>query len=220
MTDQRHKAALIIAHNRQELLNDCIAAIQPQVDTLLVLDNASEPPLVVPAGVNLLQVPDQPPNIANLWNRGFDFFHALFGDEAWDVAMLCDDTVPPPGWFEAVTRGMRETGAAAGCSNPWGTEHEPRVKTAPDRDIGGRMVGWAFVLDGTKGIRADETMQWWWQDSSIDFEARLNGGMVMVGGYPVPNVKMGEYTNIIPGLGEQTGRDAAAFEARWGFRPW
>jgi glycosyltransferase involved in cell wall biosynthesis len=224
------RAALILTHNRQELLDQAVAAIMPQVDIVLVIDNASDPRATVNKDVNLLYVPDQPPNLANLWNRGFDWFKAiralrrdyqkLYCDQGMDIAMLCDDAIVPEGWFAAVTAAMRQTGAATGCSNPWGTPHEPRVKTAPDSDIAGRMVGWAYVIDADKELRADESMRWWWQDTSLDFESRLNGGMVMVGGYPVPNSRPGEYTNIVPGLGEQAGRDAEAFVARWGYRPW
>jgi glycosyltransferase involved in cell wall biosynthesis len=217
----RKRGALILTHNRPELLAQAIAAIKPQVDVVLVIDNASSPPASVEADVHLLYVPDQPPNLANLWNQGFDWYkRRIKASHGLDIAMLCDDAIVPEGWYVAVTEGMRRTGAATGCSNPWGTQHSPRVKTAPDNDIMGRMTGWAFVIDADKGLRADETMKWWWQDTSLDFESRLCGGMVMVGGYPVPNVHPGEYTNTIPGLGEQVGKDRQAFAARWGGVPW
>jgi hypothetical protein len=134
--------------------------------------------------------------------------------------MLCDDAIVPEGWFTAVTEGMRETGASTGCSSPWGVMHPAHIKTTVDRDIAGRLVGWAFVIDADRGLRADESMRWWWQDTDLDFTSRLNGGMVMVGGYTVPNARYGEYTNIVPGLGEQTGRDREAFAAKWGTVPW
>ncbi len=216
----RARAALIITHNRPGLLAECIRAIRPQVDEVLVIDNASDPKAYVPPEVWLQYIPDQPPNLARFWNRGFDFLDKIHGDRPYDVAVLCDDAIVPEGWFEAVTFGLRDTGAAAGCSNPWGTEHPPMLKTDQDRNIMGRMIGWAFVLDATKGIRADESMKWWFFDTDLDWQARGNGGFVMVGGYPVPNVHPGQYTNERPELGAQTARDREAFAAKWGSAPW
>jgi glycosyltransferase involved in cell wall biosynthesis len=220
----RLRGALILTHNRPELLAECITAIKPQVDLVLVVDNASDPPARVEQDVHVLYVPDQPPNVANLWNQGWDWFakfkHQYNEHDGLDIGMLCDDAVVPEGWFTAVTDGMRLTGAAIGCSNPWGTPHQPHIKTTVDRDIMGRMIGWAFVIDADKELRADESMRWWWQDTDLDFRARSVGGMVMVGGYPVPNSRPGEYTNIVPGLGEQVGRDREAFIAKWGQAPW
>lgn len=216
----RAKAALIITHNRPGLLADCIGAIQPQVDDVLVLDNASDPKAHVPPEVWLEYIPDQPPNLSRFWNHGFAFFDRIYGSRPYDVAVLCDDAIVPEGWFDAVTLGMRDTGAVIGCSNPWGIEHPPRLKTAPDYSIMERMIGWAFVLDSAKGLRADEAMQWWWFDTDLDWQGRVNGGFVMVGGYPVPNVHPGQYTNERPSLGEQAGRDRAAFAAKWGWTPW
>jgi len=228
MTD-RLRGALILTHNRQELLDQCIAAIAPQVDVVLVIDNASSPPAVVPNFVHLLKVPDQPPNLSNLWNRGFQYFERYrkwnYPDEGrpdpgLDIAMLCDDAIVPEGWFAAVTEGMRLTDAAAGCSNPWGNSHPPFVKTAPDADITNRMTGWAWVLDHDRGLQADERLRWWWCDTQFDWAARRAGGMVMVGGYPVPNVLPGEYTNIKPELGAQAGIDRNTFVEIEGWAPW
>ena len=217
-------AAVILTHNRPELLADAITAIRPQVELVLVVDNASDPPAQVDRdspGAELVvwQVPDQPPNIGRMWNDALTRLELHHGNPRW-VAFLCDDTTTPAGWMAAVVDAMEATGAVAGCSNPWGHDHPPRVKTEPDGDIMGRMPGWAFVLDTKAGLRADESMHWWWVDSSLDWTARQAGGMVMVSGYPVPNHRPGEFTNSIPGLGEQAGRDREAFVARWGWAPW
>jgi glycosyltransferase involved in cell wall biosynthesis len=216
----RAKAAIIITHNRPGLLADCIKAIRPQVDDVLVIDNASDPPAEVEPGVQLVRLMDQPPNLAQFWNYGFDVFAGAYGPRPHDIAVLCDDAIVPDGWFDAVTAGLRDTGAAIGCSNPWGVQHPPVLKTDPDSNIMQRMIGWAFVLDATKNLRADESMQWWWFDTDLDWQGRLNGGFVMVGGYPVPNVHPGEYTNTRPELGYQTSKDREHFAAKWGQVPW
>lgn len=223
-----NRFAVILTHNRPQLLVDCVAAIHTQVDMTLVIDNASDPPVdrgTLPAAsaghaVAVRYVPDQPPNLAKLWNLGLDVAANMAVGDPWWVAVLCDDAIVPPGWVDAVTAAMEQTGAAAGCSNPWGHDHPPQVKTEPDSDIMGRMPGWAFILNGTKGLRADETMHWWWLDGTLDWAARGAGGMVMIGGYPVPNVQPNHYTNTKPELAEQAGRDREAFIARWGWAPW
>lgn len=217
----RGRGVLILAHDRQELLDQTIEAIRPQVDTIMVIDNASVPKLTIPEGVGSMFLPDQPPNISKFWNIGFAFMKDWYGrwNRPYDVAFLCDDALAPPGWFDAVVAGMRQTGAVIGCSNPFGYQHPPVLKTEPDRDITGRMPGWAWIMDGDQAIAADETLLWWWNDTRLDWMAREAGGMVMVGGYPVINTRPGEYTNI-PAQGEQAGRDAARFAEIYGWRPW
>lgn len=218
-------AAIILTHNRPALLRQTVDAIGQQVDRILVVDNASDPP-VRPADLPgpaeslwILVVPDQPPNLAALWNAGLGTLRDEGDDPAY-VAVLCDDAEPPAGWFAAVTEAMTATGAVVGCSNPWGQDHGPQVKLGPDRDIMGRMPGWAFVLDTRAGLRADESMAWWWCDTDLDWQARAAGGMVMIGGFPVPNHRPNEYTNAKPELAARAGVDGQAFVAKWGFAPW
>lgn len=223
--------AIILTHNRPQLLRDCVAAVGPQCDIVIVIDNASQPAVeieMVDAGFGdsyrtlLVTIPDQPPNLAALWNTGFGIANNIRDGEPgpWWIAVLCDDALIPDGWYQAVIDAMTQTGAAAGCSNPFGHTHEPRLKTAPDADIMGRMPGWAFILDGTKELRADESMHWWWGDGDLDWQARAAGGMIMIGGYPVPNRLPNDFTNSKPELAEQAGRDREAFIAKWGWAPW
>lgn len=198
-----------------------MAAIQPQVDFVIVIDNASNPPAdpLAQYGVISIRESRQPPNIAAMWNRGIDAVKAVCGCNF--VAFLCDDAIVPFHWFNAVTDGMVETGAVAGCSNPFpDASHPPQLKTKQDHDLYGRMVGWAFVLDISSGIRADESMHWWWCDTDVDWQARGKGGMVMISGFAVPNVMPNDFTGSKPELGARTGEDAAAFATKWGSRPW
>jgi hypothetical protein len=215
----RPRVAMITTHNRPELLQQCVEAIKPQVDSVLVLDNASLPPADLP-DVDILYIPDQPPHLARFWNTGFEIIEQTLQTRDWYAAVLCDDAIAPEGWVEAVIVGMQETGAAIGCSNPWGLPHDPVLKTQPDHDIRGRMIGWAFVLDGSRDVRPDETMRWWYFDTDLDFQARANGGFVMVGGFPVPNIHPGQYTNEREELGAQTSKDREAFASKYGWVPW
>lgn len=219
-TDSRGRGCIILAHNRQAFLTRAIEAVRPQVDTVMVLDNASEPPLAVPDGVGTMYIEEQPPNLAKFWNFGLEFFCSWFKGRPHDVAVICDDAIVPAGWFAAVTSAMRETGATVGCSDPFGYAHPPRLKTEPDRAIMERMPGWAWIVDGNQGLRADERLRWWYLDTKLDWDARRMNGMVMIGGYAVSNEQPGHYTNVKPELGEQAGRDREAFTEIEGWRPW
>ena len=73
MVDLIPRYAIVLTHNRPELLRQCIDAIEPQANLVLVIDNASDPPATytgTSTKVKVLHVPDQPPNLAALWNRG------------------------------------------------------------------------------------------------------------------------------------------------------
>lgn len=214
-------AAVILTHNRPELLARCVAAIERQVDNVLIIDNASDPPVdTYPvAEISVVRIDTQPPNIAQMWNRGLDMLTWMPGLPR-RVAFLCDDAIVPEGWFAAVSRAMDEHGAAAGASSPH-AGGQTDVQRAPfSGSIMNRMPGWAFVLDNTKGIRADPTMHWWWVDTDIDYQARAAGGMVLIGTHPVPNERPGEYTATKPELGERAGHDRWAFAQKWGSNPW
>jgi len=216
-------AAIILTHNRPDLLRQTVAAIGPQVSEVVVIDNASDPPVQmdVPDGFGLavLNVPDQPPNLAALWQLGIEAIEAICDCEHMRyVAVLCDDAPPPDGWFDAVVTGMRETGAVIGCSG--GSRAQCWVKTEPDGDLGGRMPGHAFVLDIQSPIRPDQQFHWWWCDTDIDFQGRRAGGMVTVPGFPVHNIHPNEFTYSRPWAAERIHHDSMAFDAKWGFRPW
>jgi glycosyltransferase involved in cell wall biosynthesis len=230
VTDAPARFAVVLTHNRPELLTRCVAAIAPQVDLVLVVDNASDPPVnlddlhaVGGSDVLLLSVPGQPPNLARLWNLGFEVVRRAAGDAdygQWDIAVLCDDAIAPDGWVDTVATGMRAHGAAAAATHSIAPVAAPILKTAPDADIANRMPGWAFVLRGELGLRADESMHWWYQDTSLDFSARLAGGMVIVPGSVVVNELPNDFTSSVPGLAEQAARDREAFAAKWGEVPW
>jgi glycosyltransferase involved in cell wall biosynthesis len=216
--------AIILTHNRPELLDRCVRAVHSQVTQLIVIDNASDPPASPPvldehANVVLVD-PTQPPNLARLWNWGFEVAAELAAEAQtgqWNLIVLCDDAIVPPGWVSIVTIGMRVHHSVAACTGPVAA---PLVKTAPDNDLMHRMPGHAFALAGEAGLRADERMLWWWCDTDLDWRARRAGGMVMLPGPVVANERPNEYTVGRPELAEQAGRDGETFREIWGWRPW
>lgn len=226
------RAAVIPTHNRPAELQRCVEAISPQVDLLVVIDNASEPradPRPVGPLLHLMGDPEQPPNLSRLWNRGLEFvqqfmdrFDLLDETGRWDVAVLNDDAVPPPGWFDAVAGAMRSSTAVAGCNDPFdrmapgqvvmhGPEFPPSVLN--------RLAGWALILRGEwEGARYDEDMRWCFSDDDISYRARQEGGLVYVGGVQALNTLADTVTWAQ--FAEQAGRDRAAFVAKHGIQPW
>lgn len=217
--------AIILTHNRPELLAACVASVHDQVDMVMIIDNASDPPATVTGdydNVVVVHDPTQPPNLARLWNRGFHAvaMHRPPHVHRWDLAVLCDDVEVPPGWVHQVATTMRTHGAIAGATHGHTPVTTPILKQAPDTDIHNRMPGQAFILAGEAGLRADETMHWWWCDTDLDQQARLAGGMVISPGPVVHNIRPNDFTYAVPGLAERAAQDRVAFADKWGTVPW
>lgn len=210
--------------NRPDTLERCLAAIFSQVDQVIILVNNVDPdtdPDLSPylaAGAMVIRDMEEPVNLSRLWNLGLDEADRLRTSDQWDVAILNDDAIVPDDWFENVSRNMRSHYCAAGCSGgrTWGRMIIQRE--AKPVDLLTRMQGFAFILAGDKGARANEQLRWWFGDDHLDWLSRKLGGMIMVPGYHVEH--LGENTQVTPALQEQIAKDAAAFVAYWGMRPW
>jgi len=224
-----HRYAVIPTHNRPVQLAACITCLAWQVGTVIVVDNASDPPvdsyrlvMADPAArLVILTDGEQPPNLSRLWNVGLDHAAKLAqeaGYAEWDVAVLNDDATVPAGWWDAVSAAMRAGPAVVGCSDSHGRLKAPVLKTTPDRDLMGRMTPHAFVTRGEAGLRSDESMRWWWFDSDWDIRARLGGGVLIIPGYATVNTCANSTTVGV--LADQAGRDRARFAEIWGSNPW
>ena len=214
---------VVIPTNGRACLKDCLQAIQPQVDSVILVYTVpyAEGELRVPVGQGIvLRDLRRPPNISRWWNQGLHTAKLVMDqvqDTEYDVAVLNDDVIVPPGWFDAVSNGMRFYGGAAGCSG--GPYANPIIHhvTGPV-DLSTRLQGYAFILAGEKGIRANEDLRWYFSDDYVDWKAREAGGTVMVGGNHVnhlyPNAQMTPELHVI------CGEDAGKFLSIWGRMPW
>lgn len=238
------RVAVVATHNRPAELARLLDAIAPQCHAVFVIDNASDPPIERiqpkdwPPGmpdlitgerglcwIKVTHDDEQPPNLSRLWNAGLDMTrdYVRGGDYVGhDVAVLNDDAIPPPGWWDNVSQAMREQGADAGSSDPFDQLPPGGVQVwhadAP-MSVGTRLAGWAMMLRGEwPGARFDERLRWWCGDDDLSLRARQAGGLVHVGGYPVPNTGADSSTTGI--LAEQAGRDMATFVEIHGRRPW
>lgn len=215
--------AVVPTHNRPERLLALVTSLGAQVDHIVVLDNASEPPVdaealrKVAGSVEVIRDEEQPPNLARFWNDLFDFVakHAE-GQKEWDVAVLNDDAIIPAGWYDAVSTGLRGHETAVVSHTGTSPVHRPDLVDEIPYARQRRMCPWAFVVRGESGLRADDSMRWWFFDDDFNRQAILAGGVLAVPGPLVINAHAVEST--VGELAEQAKRDQATFAAKWGDR--
>ena len=214
----------VIPSNARECLTDCIDAIIKQVDQVIVVctTNACRGKISWYDQVVKLSVLNPEINISRWWNHGLEFVYDTLpkqdpGPTKWDVAIINDDVIVPEGWFDAVSGSMRQLNVAAACSG--GTGGMPVLHTQPGPvHLSTRMQGFAFIVAGERGLRANEEFRWYWSDDYMDWESRKLGGMVMIPGFHVmhlfPNGQMS------PEMQVMSAEDGQKFVDLYGMRPW
>lgn len=161
---------------------------------------------------------DDQVNLSQIWNMGLDRAEQLAGGEEFTVAVFNDDLTLPPGLVQAFADKIQREGSSAVYAHsytdlPNMTNHDPW-------HLGNRMVGFAFALRGSDGLRADEDLLWWWGDSDLDWRARQKRGVCALGVPTLQHHDPNGYTNRNPELTAQAGRDRDTFHRKWGFLPW
>jgi glycosyltransferase involved in cell wall biosynthesis len=223
--------AVIATHNRPAELNALVEALAPQCDTIVIIDNASTPPVGIWVKykdwpmIAVLRDPEQPPNLSRLWNEGLAEVESCAvarRQDVWDVAIFNDDAIVPPTWFDTVAAFLRgrDPMPAVCCTHTYGEPaRPPLLKITPDGDLFNRMCPWAFVARGELGLRYNERLRWWWSDTLFDWAARRAGGVLSVPGPQVINSRANESTVGV--LAEQAGKDRLMFEEiTGGPAPW
>lgn len=227
MTVAQHmRYALIPTHDRHDRLETLVASLATSVDVVVVIDNASQPPVTADyvGNSHVIYDDEQPPNLSRMWNVGFDYIQMLTREQdvsRWSIGVFNDDTELPSGWYDAVDGALRSgqhghPAIACGALGPW--VNRPTMKTERDNNIMTRMTPHAFIIRGELGLRADEELRWWWGDTDLDWQARDAGGVLIIPGYIALNSCANSQTVGV--LAEQAGRDAQTFATKWGYRPW
>jgi glycosyltransferase involved in cell wall biosynthesis len=219
--------AVVPTHNRPERLLALVGSLGKQVDHIVVLDNASDPPVdwaqlapaALPAVVEVIRDSEQPPNLSRFWNVMFDAVaeHAkAAGLDAWDVAVFNDDAIVPAGWYDICSTVLRahETAAVAHTGSVPIHYHELVNEYPYPRDK--RMCPWAFVARGERALRADESMRWWFFDDDFNRQAIDAGGVLAAPGPLVINANAVQSTAGV--LAEQAEADRVTFEKKWADR--
>jgi hypothetical protein len=140
----------------------------------------------------------------------------------WNVAVLNDDVIVTPRWWFTVTSYLRDHPTAVlayGEREP--RLHRPRLETqvGPTNPLD-RIIGYAHVSKGEKGLRFDTTMKWWYSDDDYDWQARQAGGALTVPGAWIEHLTPDQSTNSSPELVAQAALDRHAFVTKWGLEPW
>jgi GT2 family glycosyltransferase len=212
----RRRYAVIPTGSRPDLYRACIEAITPQVDEVLTLATSLD---ALRYSVGRSVFIGSGLNISHWWNQGIGWAHAWCDPDPFDVAVLNDDALVPPDWFDQVTSAMRDWEAAAGGSDQHSRDGITYLDDHDTPDIRLRLPGYAFILDGTARLRADEQFCWWWGDTDLDWRAREAGGVVLVPGIPVDHPPNGG-TAVDGELAEVVARDRQRFIDKWGSVPW
>ncbi len=209
--------AIVPTHNRPQMLTALVASLGRQCDRIVVLDNASTPPvdeeqLQTAAGVPVLVLRDeeQPPHLSRFWNVMLGAVDEWADSDVYDVAILNDDAVVPAGWYDACATALRGHDTAVIAHTASTT---PPLLTELHNDPGNRMAPHAFVIRGELGHRADESLRWWYFDTDLDLRARISGGVLSVPGPRVINARAN--TTTVGPLAEQAAKDQTTFEAKW-----
>lgn len=221
MDDTLPYTVAIIPTNGRACLKQCIEAVYPQVHRIILVEGGSGAQMLDGLEFTIIREPEI--NISRWWNLGISLVASWVKDQEavnpkWNLVILNDDAIIPPGWVHAVSSHMRSLKGAAGCS---GTPYPmPSLHTHPGPvDLSTRLQGFAFILAGEKGVRANEQLKWYFSDDHVDWLSRQQGGTVNIPGFPVRHL----YPNaqVTPEIQEQIARDAEAFSAYWGGkRPW
>jgi GT2 family glycosyltransferase len=226
-----HRVAVIPTRDRPDMLYDCVNSVIDQVDHVFIIDNASHPPAdheqwpdTVDGRPRVMsaRVDEDPPNLSRLWNLGLALAdNAAWGRAAtaWDIVVLNDDVMVPPGWVAALSTAMRETTAVLAYPDQFGAGRRILHTEPGPVDLRTRITGYAFMLRGEAGLRLDETFAWWYGDDDLDWRARQHGGALLVPGIPVRHRAPDAQTNARPELLAQAARDRQAFAAKWGRTP-
>lgn len=225
--------AVITTHNRPDDLRDCVSAIVDQVHSTMIIDNASNPPVSIRAfsGMEVdtvIRDEEQPPNLSRLWNEGLEWSRGWAAEHRhtrWDTLILNDDFIAGPHFVERLQNALRADRCVVASpyaySNTVGPERVDVYETAGTlANLGTRMAGFAFLLRGESGTRADESIKWLYGDDDVAQQACATGGRAVVHGLSWAHRHPDGSTLTNPLLAEQGGHDRATFVAKWGFQPW
>lgn len=220
----------------RECLQRCLDSLLPQVDVLVLVQTADFQSPVWVDGGKLAMIKDlsEPKNIHRWWNLGIDTaasYARMKGQSQWNVLIVNDDVISPPHLVETLDAGMRER-EINGQYFPLLRARNPVLaypdnfsgdrcvlnRTAGPVDLTTRISGWCFMIRGESGLRAEESLLWWYGDDHLDWQAREMGGALMVPGCKVEHLYPGQLTGASEELTAQTHRDRRMFEFLWSGR--
>lgn len=192
----------------------------------VVVTTQPDPVRVFPG--NVIVYPDTDINISKWWTLGLEHIASHYPSEhdIWDVLIIESDARMTPADVETVRDHMRVHDAVmAGADwrhvlngKPYHVRRDNRSwipdPTAADA---GRIPGIACVIAGEIGIRHDTDFRWWLADDDFEWQHRVNGGTVLVGGTTVWHV--GTQGPLQGERLQAWNEDQAKFLRKWGGMP-
>lgn len=200
----------VIPSAGRPLIHYCLDSVRDQVDGIVIVSNSGYEPIGIREAV-IVDDPSPDRNISRWWNLGLDYL-AILGYPQWNALVLNDDVTLEPGSARLMATALRERHAS--LAYPGDREQLLTQPTCTDR-----ITGYCFMLRGETGLRADESMAWWYGDNDLDWRARTAGGTVTVPGIGLYHADPNGYTNRCPELAAQAGQDRETFLTRWGRLP-
>jgi FAD/FMN-containing dehydrogenase len=195
--------AVVTTHERPDDFRDCVVAIAPQVDLIIAVEHQSTYARRVLSEVCkqsiVLPYREEVPNISRMWNMGLQRAETFAAGWSYHVAVLNDDVVCPPDWFDRVSQEIERASASAGCVR---------------RDFDPRMAGYAFILNGDDGLYADERFQWWYGDDDLQSQAENLHGVVWASGADVEHRHPNSTT--VGTLAAVAQQDQLRYKEKWG----
>lgn len=144
----------------------------------------------------LLLYPGTDINIGKWWTIGLEFIssHYPAEDDIWDVLVIETDARMTVSDVDTVRDHMRTLDcvmAGADWRHVLGDRpyHVRRDNDSwvpdPEHADAGRIPGIASVIAGETGIRHDTEFRWWLADDDFEWQHRIHGGTILVGGTEV-----------------------------------
>jgi hypothetical protein len=214
--------AVVPTKNRPQLVRNLLKSLVGQVDGAIVVDNNDVPDVyddIHPTWVTCVHRPGYPPNISELLNVGMDVASEHARLTNFDIVLLNDDVVCPPGWVQSLSTAMRATTAVMAYTDRL-NRPDPILWTTPPRSPFDAATVCACIVRGEANMRFDESMRWWWSDTDMDFRCRQQGGVLAVPGQIPEHLHPSAQTFADAELSAQTHRDRETFDRKWSGVPW
>lgn len=151
--------------NREKFYREMRESIDPQIDTFITVTTGDDARHYA-EGLTL-DYTDAEWNISTTWNMILDEAERLAGGKPYYVAILNDDALVDPDWFDTLVEAMERDGSA-GASGP--------RAPAKARSI----FGGAFIVKGGLGIRLCGLMRHYYSDDEVQKLCQRNGGFSIV----------------------------------------
>lgn len=166
-------------------------------------------------------------NISRWWTLGLDEISRHYGpNEIWDVLVIETDARMSPQDVDKIRDYMRAYDcvmAGADWRSVLGEkDHHIRRDNSswipdPRYPDAGRVPGMGCVISGETGIRHDPEIRWWLADDDFEWQHRVAGGTILVGGTHLHHVgTQGPLTGERLVAWEE---DQHKFMAKWGGMP-